>query len=375
MRLVHLTSSRFFGGPERQMLGLAKSLPSDCKSVFASFAEGGRCETFLDVVRTAGFAACRLANDTPHLFAARKELATWLHESQAELLLCHGYKADLVGRRAARVAGIPVVAVSRGWTGESFRVRWYDRIDRVFLHRMDRVVCVSEGQAAKVRAAGVPAHKVRVIRNSARADAFRSPDPDIRRRLESLPPQPGGRIVLAAGRLSPDKGFHILIDAVPAVLARVPKARFVICGDGPQRPELERQVAAAGLAGVVVFAGFRDDLDSWMPNADLFVLPSFAEGLPNVLLEAHACGVPVVATAVGGSPELVVAGETGCLVPPGDALALAAAIVPLLLDEQRRRRMGDAARSRVRDQFTFAVQARAYLDLFEELLGAPCLAA
>ena len=288
--------------------------------------------------------------------------------------MCHGYKADLVGRPAARLAGIPVVAVSRGWTGKTFKVRWYDRIDRLFLHRMDCVVCVSEGQAAKVRAAGVPDAKIRVIRNAARPEAFRDPDSAMRERILAGLPQPGRRLILAAGRLSSDKGFHILIDAIPTVLARAPEARWIICGEGAERAALEQQVRTAGLTGVVVFVGFRTDLDDWMPNADLFVLPSFTEGLPNVLLEAHACGVPVVATAVGGTPELVRDGETGYLVPPGEAPALADRIIRLLVDDGVRRQMGANARARVREQFTFAVQARQYLELFEELLTAACAA-
>jgi glycosyltransferase involved in cell wall biosynthesis len=374
MRLVHLTSSRFFGGPERQMLGLAKALPADCETLFSSFSEGGRCDAFLDRVRQAGFAARRLRHDTPHLFAARKELSALLHEWRADALLCHGYKADLVGRSAARLAGIPVVAVSRGWTGETFKVRWYDRIDRLFLGRMDRVVCVSEGQAAKVRAAGVPDSKIRVIRNAARPDAFRLPDATMRERMEALTPQPGRLIVLTAGRLSPDKGFNVLIDAIPAVLARVPETRWIICGDGPQRAELEQQVSTAGLSGVVAFAGFRDDLDHWMPNTDLFVLPSFTEGLPNVLLEAHAAGVPVVATAVGGTPELIVHNETGLLVHAGDSDALADSMAHLLSDDARREAMGNAARNRVREHFTFDVQACGYLELFKEFFALRCAA-
>jgi glycosyltransferase involved in cell wall biosynthesis len=374
MRLVHLTSSRFFGGPERQMLGLAKALPAECETLFASFSEGGRCDAFLDRVQQAGFAARRLRRDTPHLFAARKEVAALLHRCRADVLLCHGYKADLVGRPAARLAGVPVVAVSRGWTGETLKVRWYDRIDRLFLRQMDRIVCVSEGQAAKVRAAGVPESKIRVVRNAARPDAFRAPDPTMRARISALSSQPARLIVLTAGRLSPDKGLNVLIDAIPAALARVPDARWIICGDGPQRAELEQQVRTAGLTGVVAFAGFRDDLDYWMPNADLFVLPSFTEGLPNVLLEAHAAGVPVVATAVGGTPELVVHGETGLLVHAGDDAALAESMATLLSDDDRRRSMGDAARTRVREHFTFDVQAREYLNLFEELSARRCAA-
>ena len=375
MRLVHLTSSRFFGGPERQMLGLAKALASDCETIFASFSEGGRCDEFLNRVRCEGFVARRLQNDTPHLFAARRELAALLHEARVDVLLCHGYKADLVGRPAARLAGIPVAAVSRGWTGESFKVRWYDRIDRLFLSRMDRVVCVSDGQAAKVRAAGVPDWQIRVIRNAARAEAFRETDPAVRQHMVSLFASPGRQLVMTAGRLSTDKGNHVLLDAVPAVLTRAPEARFVICGDGDQRGRLENQVRDLGIGGVVAFAGFRNDLDQWMPNADVFVLPSFTEGLPNVLLEAHAGGVPVVATAVGGTPELVADGVTGWLVPPGNPAALAERIVTLLADDGLRNQMGQAARQRVRQHFTFEIQAREYRELFDELLGARCAAA
>src|SRR5947199_4818179 len=161
MRLVHLTASPFFGGPERQMLGLARALPADHDVAFVSFAEGGRCEPFLAEVRGAGFTAVRLAHDTPRLIAARRELTGLLRDLKADVLLCHGYKANLVGRYAARTAGVPAVAVARGWTGQDFRVRCYDRLDRLLLARMDRVVAVSDGMAAAVRAAGVRAREIR----------------------------------------------------------------------------------------------------------------------------------------------------------------------------------------------------------------------
>jgi glycosyltransferase involved in cell wall biosynthesis len=116
-----------------------------------------------------------------------------------------------------------------------------------------------------------------------------------------------------------------------------------------------------------VFAGFRTDLDAWMPNADLFVLPSFNEGLPNVVLEASACRVPAVATAVFGTPEVLHDGVNGCLVPAGDATTLADRITRLLADADLRRRMGEAGRELVRGQFTFAAQAKQYVELFEEM--------
>src|SRR5207245_1276817 len=146
MVIVHLTASPFLGGPERQMLGLAQSLAADCRSVFFSFAEDGRCRPFLEEARRQGFEAHALKGDTPHFAAAVDELADQLRHLRADVLCCHGYKADLLGRWAARRHKIPVVAVSRGWTGENVRVRLFEALDRLHLRWMDHVVCVSEGQ-------------------------------------------------------------------------------------------------------------------------------------------------------------------------------------------------------------------------------------
>src|SRR5439155_22469128 len=201
--------------------------------------------------------------------AAARELSAHLREIRPDVVLCHTYKANLVGRPVCRTVGVRVVAVSRAWTGEDFKVRLYDRLDRFLLKRFDRVVAVSEGQAAQVRAAGVPERKLRVIRNSARPDAFARPDPAGRAVLAALAPTAGERIVVSAGRLSPDKGFDVLIRAAADVCAADAGARFIIFGDGVLRDELPRQVRTAGLADQVAYAGFRTDLDRLIPHADV----------------------------------------------------------------------------------------------------------
>ncbi|MFL5341017.1 MAG: glycosyltransferase [Gemmataceae bacterium] len=367
MRIVHLTASTFFGGPERQMLGLARHLPADCQTHFLSFAEGGRCKEFLKHVRWNGFEGESLTRDTPNLPAAVLELSRRLRDLRADILLCHGYKANLVGRSAAHSAGLPAIAISRGWTAEDRKVRLYEAVDRMHLRYMDRVVCVSAGQAEKVRRAGAPPGRVRVIRNSARLSETQPDDFEAREELQSLFFKPGEKIVVAAGRLSPEKGIQVLIQAARQVIEHDPGARFVVFGQGAQRPALQRQIDEADLNGLFVLPGFRGDLDRLLPSADLFVLPSFTEGLPNVVLEASAAAVPVVATAVGGTPEALVDGRTGYLVPPGHPAALAGRIGELLADPELRARMGPAGRDHVRRQFTFEAQAEAYLRLFAEL--------
>jgi glycosyltransferase involved in cell wall biosynthesis len=369
MNLVHLTASTFFGGPERQMLGLALAMPEGVRTTFAAFPEGGRGAAFLREARQHGFAAVPLANDFPKAHACVREVAELLRNGACDALVCHGYKAHVLGRLAARRAGVPAVAVSRGWTAETRKVKLYEWLDRRHLRLMDHVVCVSAGQAEKVRNwCGVPAERLSVIRNSARLGAFENRDPAARERLRGFFRDEVSHVVLAAGRFSPEKGFGVLVDAAASVCLANPRAGVVLFGEGPLRGELERRVSQLNLAGRVVLPGFRTDLDSLIGAADVVVLPSFTEGLPNVALEASAAGVPVVATAVGGNPEVVAEGETGYLVPSGDPARLAARVNELLRDPAARARLGAAGRRRMREMFTFGAQAKAYLQLLHTLI-------
>jgi glycosyltransferase involved in cell wall biosynthesis len=233
---------------------------------------------------------------------------------------------------------------------------------------MDRVVCVSEGQARKVRTAGTPAALVQVIRNAIFTDRFGEPDEPGRAFLQAFFPKPRTHLIGAAGRLSPEKGFGDLVAAAAEVVHAFPHAGFLLFGDGPLQAALVRQIARLRLDDHFVLAGFRADLDRWLPNFDAFVLPSYTEGLPNVVLEASAARVPVVATAVGGTPEALEDGQGGFLVPPADAPTLARRINQLLGDVRLRETLGMGGYYHVRDHFTFAAQARQYVQLFRELL-------
>lgn len=371
MNVVHLTASTFYGGPERQMLGLARAISDHAETTFLSFGEGGRCRSFLSVCKQAGFDAVALAHDTPRLRKAVAEIADHLRRVSASVLCCHGYKANLLGRLAARRVGVPAVAVSRGWTGESMRVKMYEWLDKAHLRFMDHVVAVSEAQAAKVRKAGVGAPKLSVIPNAIDPERFTDPDPRYRDRLERFFRPARKRIVGAAGRLSPEKGFDVLLNAISLVHDQDAETGFALFGDGPCREALQQQIAALGLAGVVILVGFRGDLDRYVPHLDMLVLPSHTEGLPNVVLEACAAGVPVVATSVGGTPEVIEDGVSGLLVPPGDPVSLASAICEMLGDEEGARDMAFQGRQRVMEWFSFHRQVEQYLELFDALCPQP----
>ena len=161
----------------------------------------------------------------------------------------------------------------------------------------------------------------------------------------------------------------MLVDAAAEVLKTERGLGFVIFGDGPLHASLARQIAALGLEGKFVLAGFRSDLDRLFPHLDLFAMSSLSEGLPNVALEALAARVPVVATAVGGTPEVIVDGRTGYLVPPNDAKAMAGKMISLLSDYAARARIVAHGEDHVKQNFSFKAQAQAYDQLFRELAG------
>jgi glycosyltransferase involved in cell wall biosynthesis len=372
MNVVHLMASPFIGGPERQVLGLARALRPECRTDLLSFGESGRARPFLEQARQDGFNAVELRQNFPSLRRAAAEVAWYLRRQGADILCTSGYKPDLVGWWAARQAAIPVVAIAHGWTGVTLKVRFYEMLDALVMRWHDAVVCVSEAMATRVRRAGVPRRKIVVIRNAVDTTPFDNPGPDCRADVERFFARPPARIVGAAGRLSPEKGFDVLVDAAALVCQAHPDIGFVVFGDGPLRQALTERIAQRGLAGRFILTGFRHDLERLLPGLDLAVLSSHTEGLPVAVLEAQAASVPVVATAVGGTPEVVVEGVTGYLVPPADPAALAGKIVHALAAGPRLREMGERAAQRIRDEFTFAAQAAQYQRLFARLAPEGC---
>jgi len=220
----------------------------------------------------------------------------------------------------------------------------------------DIVVAVSHAVASRV--VDGPA---RVIYAGTDVPPMDSPAP--RRRSTS-------EVILGtAGRLIPLKGVEFLLSAAAMLRGEFPDLRVEIAGSGPERPHLEQRIARLGLTGRVEFLGWIDDLPTVLPRWDVFVMPSLEEGFALAALEAMAAGLPVVASGVGGVPELVVDGVTGWLAPPGDAEALAARLRLLLRNPEERLTMGANARARVRDHFGLAQMTENFGKLYDELLG------
>ncbi|HSG50452.1 MAG TPA: glycosyltransferase [Longimicrobiales bacterium] len=287
-----------------------------------------------------------------------------LKRVRPELVHLHSRRgADTLGLAAARWAGIPVVLSRRVDNREA---AW---VVRLKYPRYRRVIAISEEIRRVLLSEGVAPDLVVTVRSA--VDPAKIPH-ECRNReafLEEMGLPRDARVAGMAAQLIQRKGHHVLLDAVPVVLAAVPRARFLLFGRGPLEAELRRDIAARGLQDAVRLAGFRDDLPHLLPCLDLLVHPAFKEGLGVALLEAGAAGIPVVGSRAGGIPEVVVDGRTGLLVPPGDAQALAAALTDLLGDPERCAAMGRQARRFVEKERSVDAMVEGNLAVYRAVLA------
>jgi glycosyltransferase involved in cell wall biosynthesis len=302
--------------------------------------------------------------------AAMRGLRELLRRGRYQLVHCHSAKAGVLGRLAARGTDARVVYSPHNFPfmGDHTRLRVTAAtlIERRLAPLTDAILCVCEWErrlALERRIA--PPERLHVVHNGTDpCPAGASPDPRLKAMREE------GPLAGTVAGLRRFKGIEVLVDAAPAVLERVPGARLAIVGDGPLRAALEERARRLGLmdGGRVVFLDFHEPAARYLRALDLYVLPSLLEAFPIGVLEALACGVPQVATDVGGTSEAVAA-ETGVLVPPGSPGALADAIAGLLEDPERRRAMAAASPRRHAERFLADAMAAGTARLYDELLG------
>ncbi len=237
---------------------------------------------------------------------------------------------------------------------------------RATVLRADAFVAISGAIGAELRDAGVPPERIVAIPNGVDVERFRPAAGEERAALRGALGLPPGPLVVYTGRLSPEKGVDVLVAAWPRVVARIPSARLWMLGDGAERARLLEAARGAGVADGIALPGPVADVAPYVRAADAAVLPSRTEGMPVALLEAMACGVPVVATAVGGSAEVLRDGVTGRLVPPERPEALADALVEALSDPAAQGR-ARAARAEVVARYGLDRVADAFLEVYARL--------
>lgn len=358
MNILHVDEQKAWRGGEQQAEYLIRHLVAEGHPCVVAGPEG---RPF--VARDFGVAvgretvACRGEWD----LASARRLARIIRERAIDIVHAHTSHAHTLACLARKFAGRSHVVVSRR-VSVTPKSGMFNR----FKYRMpDAYVAISQSAASGLTGVSVPDDKVFVVHSGidlARLDV----DPIARSELGVA-----GDVVLlgAVGALVPIKDHKTLLDAVAVARDAVPRMHLVVAGEGECRADLERQIAALDLGEHVTLLGQRNDVPQILCALDIFVVSSVSEGLGSSILDAMGCGVPVVGTTAGGIPEVVVDGETGLLCAPGDAKAMAAAILALATDAGRRGALGQKGRARVESMFTSEAMAAGNLAVYERLAG------
>ncbi len=357
MNVMHLRSSEFFGGPERAILGQCRTM-TDVDFVCASFVRGGQDNPFLVKAREYGLRTEAISESFAGDFRVVGKLRTLIEIYKTDLIVSHDYKGNFFGRKAAARCKIAHIAHFRGITREDKKVRVYNFVDKATLRKMLCVLTVSNKSKAILEDMRVGKNKIKVVFNA--VESSKLVEDTFVRTIDHTKPF----LFVAAGRLSHEKGYDILLRACSQLKKSVDNFKVDIYGHGPDEARLKAEVEELGLSGVVEFKGFVDDVLPVLRNADVLVLPSRSEGMPNIILEAWSQKLGVVSTAVGGVPEMIVDSIGGLICKSEDPAALSEIMQRVVQKPDDAVKYGQEGYNLVKNQYTFERQAEILREIY-----------
>jgi glycosyltransferase involved in cell wall biosynthesis len=372
IRVLHLRDTDEIGGPGKTILETHRAIDSTRFAlhlgVFVTRHEQGD-SPFVRAARGVGMPVHFIRGYNqydPRLIQRVRDLTRTL---KIDLLHAHEVKSDVIGYLASRLGGVPVMTTLHGWIGNSTKQRLFIALDRKIVRWFDRAIAVSGPIHAEMVAAGMPPDRVRLLHNAIVLDRYQRTGQS-GFLAELLGRAVDGPVIASIGRLSPEKGHADLIEALGVIGSRGFTPTVVLAGEGPERPRLAQMIGTLGLQDRVHLPGHVSNLARLLEESNLLVLPSHTEGLPNAALEALAMNVPVLATRVGGTPEVINDGETGRLVEAHRPEQLAGAMVEYLTNPQPWLQMAERGREMVREHFNFATRTRRLEAVYAELVSA-----
>ncbi len=366
IRVIHLITSLGSGGAENGIVNLVNySDQQKIKSAICVFQGGGVLTQKVDTSKTCIFELNKKnnGNDLSLIFGLKDLFKRW----KPDIIHTHTWGTVLEGYAAAKLARIPFIV--HGEHG-SIQTKPVNKIVQNCLWRLfDQVLSISSNHADLLsQEIGFPRQGIHVIKNGVATEKFR-PGASKNKLLKLLSLESKGVIFCTAGRLEPVKNQSLLIKAFAKISVANPDARLVIVGDGPLRQDLEQEAEDCAVQDKVFFLGRRSDVNEILKEIDVYILPSFSEGMSNTILEAMSSGKPVIATNVGGNPELVLPDKTGFLIPSDNIDSLVRAMQSFIDHPELIHKFGDSGRKRTIKYFSIHAFVKNYEDMYFRIAG------
>jgi glycosyltransferase involved in cell wall biosynthesis len=352
-------------GPGRTILDTATHLdPADIEYHVGAFvAPGGASHPLVDALRAAGKSVREIEDRgglDDNLIA---QVVRLIDELGIDVLHTSEFRSNIMGQLVRRRRRVKLVCTVHGWIVNTTRGRLYRLIDKTLLRRFDSVLFVSGATRALVPRWWLPEKRTCVLHNGLVLGKYGEKTVSAPRR----PVDPNSVTLLNVGRLSPEKGQDLLLEAMAPLCARYPGLNLKFAGTGPEEARLRALAQSLGIADRVHFLGYIHDMPSLYADVDLLVQSSLTEGLPNVIVEAAYLRVPILATRVGGTDEVVEHGTSGWLIAAGDVNAIRAGLESFVRDPQPFVAMGERAQRRIVDGFSIAVRTRKLTDFYRRV--------
>ncbi|TYP57817.1 glycosyltransferase family 4 protein [Thermosediminibacter litoriperuensis] len=363
-RVLHVITDTNIGGAGRYLLNLLSAWDIDRYDIAVACPAGGELEKRLKSLGVRVFPLD--GGEKSFRISHVRELLRIIAREKIDLVHTH---ASLSGRIAGRLSGCRVI-LTRHWMGQKNEMGFVRRLINRIVYRLltDRVIAVSRAVKVSLIDIGAPAGIIKTVYNGIQLPAYSGElESTIRQELgipENTP------LIGIVARLVPEKGHEFAIRAMPGILERFPGARLILVGDGPHKGYLEDLCEKLQVKDKVIFLGFRKDVENVAGAFDVVLMPSVNEALGLALLETMALGKPVIASEVGGIPEVIKNGYNGILVPPGNVEVLTEKVIELLCWEELRRSLGREAKDTIYRKFTARIMAEKTMEVYDEIIGS-----
>lgn len=362
-RIAYIMTPITFGGSEKVSLNFLKNVnwdvfaidpilflrPWESETVFESeLRSQGICFTPIPVARYERFDLFRIVR----CFWLLKQM---VQRHSYDLIHTHGYLADILGFLVSKYLKIPIISTCHGFINENAKLSIYNNLDRLVLNKFTKIITVSKSIRDELIHKGVEDNIISVIENCPAVGSSCRDIINSRNTIRTENNIGSQELILGyVGRLSSEKGISYLIEAIASPKCRSFSFKLLIIGEGQQRVALESLAVSLNIADKVVFMGFQNNVDEWLTAIDVLVLPSLTEGTPMILLEAMSQGVPCIASAVGGIPQVIDSGVDGILVAPGEPNEISAAIYSICTDTDKRKYLSDNAKQKIALKYNIA---------------------